>query len=128
MSNIILRSERAEKTSAGYRITFEIAPEDFEEGEDIPDDISQRLSQKQTAGMALAAAVVLSIYFSRRFTSPIQTIKEAMTGFDGNDFERKIDLHTNTELDEIGRSYNEMLDNIRRLLDEIKEQEKELRC
>lgn len=74
-----------------------------------------------------AAAVVLSIYFSRRFTKPIQVIKEAMTGFDGNDFERTIDLHTNTELDEIGRSYNEMLDNIRRLLEEIKAQEKELR-
>lgn len=159
------------------QICLSFAPEDLKERENVPDDISQRLSQKQAAGMVLAGekvkggtlsayrdensgltvfsfvpnrvineglvpiflilagiflltaavAVVLSIYFSRRFTSPIQTIKEAMTGFDGNDFERKIELHTNTELDEIGRSYNEMLDNIRRLLDEIKEQEKELR-
>ena len=72
-------------------------------------------------------AVVLSIYFSRRFTKPIQVIKEAMTEFDGNNFDRTIDLHTNTELDEIGHSYNKMLDNIRRLLEEIKEQERELR-
>lgn len=59
-------------------------------------------------------AVVLSIYFSRRFTSPIETIREAMTGFNGTNFDRTIDLHTNTELDEIGHSYNEMLKNIER--------------
>ena len=77
--------------------------------------------------LVAVVAVVLSIYFSRRFTKPIQVIKEAMTEFDGNNFEQTIELHTNTELDEIGRSYNKMLDNIRRLLEEIKEQERELR-
>ena len=50
--------------------------------------------------VVIAVAVVLSIYFSRRFTKPIQTIKDAMTEFDGNNFERTIELHTNTELDE----------------------------
>lgn len=77
--------------------------------------------------LVTAIAFVISIYFSRRFTKPIQMIEEAMTEFDGTNFECTIDLHTNTELDDIGRSYNEMLVNIRRLLDEIKEQEKELR-
>lgn len=77
--------------------------------------------------LVIAAAMVLSIYFSRRFTRPIQVIKEAMTEFDGSNFDRTIELHTNTELDEIGRSYNEMLGNIQRLLEEIKAQEKELR-
>lgn len=77
--------------------------------------------------MVVAVAVNLSIYFSKRFTKPIQDITEAMTGFDGNDFERTIELHTNTELDQIGHSYNEMLGNIERLLQEIKDQEKELR-
>ena len=50
-----------------------------------------------------------------------------MTEFDGSHFDRLIDLHTNTELDEIGHSYNEMLGNIQRLLEEIKAQERELR-
>ncbi len=75
----------------------------------------------------IAIAVVLSIYFSRRFTKPIQVISEAMTGFDGNNFDRTIQLNTHTELDEIGQSYNAMLQNIRRLLEEIKAQEQELR-
>lgn len=73
------------------------------------------------------AALALSLYFSERFTRPIQAISKAMTGFDGRDFDGKIELHTNTELDQIGQSYNEMVGNIRRLLEEIKDQEKELR-
>lgn len=77
--------------------------------------------------VVIIVAVVLSMYFAERFTKPIQTINEAMTGFDGNDFEWTIELHTNTELDEIGLSYNKMLANIQRLLEEIKDQEKELR-
>ena len=162
------------------QICMSSSPEDFEEGERMPDDIAERITDRQetqASGMILAGekvkggilsayldgnsgmtvfsfvpdrvlneglipiflvfaaiyllvavlAVILSIYFSRRFTKPIQVIKEAMTEFDGNNFDRTIDLHTNTELDEIGHSYNKMIDNIRRLLDEIKDQERELR-
>ncbi len=75
----------------------------------------------------IAVALIVSAYFSERFTKPIQYISEAMTGFDGNDFNSMIELHTNTELDQIGQSYNEMLKNIERLLAEIKAQERELR-
>lgn len=162
------------------QICMSSSPEDFEEGERMPDDIAERITDRQetqASGMILAGekvkggilsayldgnsgmtvfsfvpdrllneglipiflvlagiyllvavlAVILSIYFSRRFTKPIQVIKEAMTEFDGNNFDRTIDLHTNTELDEIGHSYNKMLDNIQRLLEEIKDQERELR-
>ena len=72
-------------------------------------------------------AVILSIYFSKRLTSPIRQISEEMTRFDGNDFSRLIELNTNTELDQIGHSYNKMLKNIENLLAEIKDQEGELR-
>lgn len=58
-------------------------------------------------------AVVISIYFSKRFTSPIREISEEMTQFDGNDFSRLIELNTNTELDQIGHSYNKMLKILR---------------
>ena len=77
--------------------------------------------------VVLLVAVFLSLYFSERFTKPIQILNRAMTGFDGNDFQRIRELHTNTELDQIGHSYNEMLSNIEALLSEIKTQEKELR-
>lgn len=73
------------------------------------------------------AAVGVSVYVSRIFTRPIQKISTAMESFDGKDFSHKIELRTNTELDNIGNSYNEMLRNIERLLTEIKNQERELR-
>ena len=72
-------------------------------------------------------AVAVSLYFSRIFTEPIQMISKEMTSFDGKDFSHTISLHTDTELDQIGESYNKMLGNIERLLTEIKKQEKELR-
>ena len=77
--------------------------------------------------MVAVVAINLSIYFSKRFAKPIKMISEEMTSFDGNDFSRKIELNTNTELDQIGKSYNQMLRNIENLLEEIKMQEKELR-
>ena len=77
--------------------------------------------------LVMAAAFVISIYASRVFTRPIKKISDAMTEFDGQDFTRTVDIHTNTELDNIGESYNKMLENIEQLLLEIKSQEKELR-
>lgn len=72
-------------------------------------------------------ALLISILFSNRFTRPIQEITTCMTAFDGGDYTHMPELHTNTELDQIGHSYNEMLGNIEQLVNEIKIQEKELR-
>lgn len=77
--------------------------------------------------LVIAIAVIFSVYFSSRFTKPITVISKAMTGFDGNDFSKTVEINTNTELDQIGNSYNEMLGNIETLLQEIKSQERELR-
>ena len=77
--------------------------------------------------LVIAVAVVLSIYFSNKFTKPIKELNRAMTEFNGEDFSRLIHLNTNTELDQIGNAYNKMLSNIKELLDEIKTQQKELR-
>ena len=77
--------------------------------------------------IVMMIAVYLSLYFSKRFTRPITIISEAMTGFNGDDYDRVITLQTNTELDQIGDSYNKMLHNIQNLVEEIKDQEKELR-
>lgn len=77
--------------------------------------------------LVMLIAVGVSLYVSRIFTRPIQKISEEMENFDGKDFSHKVDIHTDTELDKIGHSYNEMLVNIEQLLNEIKKQEKELR-
>ena len=77
--------------------------------------------------LVIAVAIVISIYFSNRFTRPIKLISREMSEFDGKDFSKTIQIETNTELDQIGKSYNDMLHNIEQLLKEIKEQERELR-
>lgn len=75
----------------------------------------------------MVLALILSVYFSRILSLPIQKISKKMAGFHGNDYTRMEELHTKTELDQIGHSYNEMLGNIEQLVAEVKSQEKELR-
>lgn len=77
--------------------------------------------------LVMLLAVILSVYFSKRLSLPIQKISKKMAGFHGNDYTRMEELHTRTELDQIGHSYNEMLGNIEQLVTEVKSQEKELR-
>lgn len=77
--------------------------------------------------VVILIAMEISFYISKVFTKPILMLSKEMEQFDGNDFSHTIKIQTNTELDKIGNSYNEMLQNIENLLREIKKQEKELR-
>lgn len=77
--------------------------------------------------VVILIALEISFYISKIFTNPILMISKEMERFDGNDFSHTVKIQTNTELDKIGSSYNEMLRNIENLLQEIKKQEKELR-
>lgn len=72
-------------------------------------------------------AIIISIILSRIFTLPIKQINNTMRKFNGKDFSDRLKLHTNTELDTIGTSYNNMLDNIEDLVNEVKQGEQELR-
>lgn len=71
--------------------------------------------------------IFLSIYFAKRFTKPIQEISTAMTKFNGTDFAKTEFTRTNTELDQIGDVYNELLEKLENQLIEMKKQERELR-
>ena len=99
----------------------------------VPNQVFTQASQNICIVLAIIylfvilLAVFLSLYFSKKFSKPIQKISSTMLAFDGSHFDHTIDLHTDTELDQIGESYNKMLVNIRQLLDEIKDQQKELR-
>lgn len=72
-------------------------------------------------------AILLSICFSMKFTKPVKQINKVMSEFNGSDFTKTLELHTNTELDSIGNTYNKMMVKIDILLKEIKQQEQELR-
>lgn len=77
--------------------------------------------------VVFAAAVLLSLYASDRIAKPIKNLSRAMSEFNGEDYTRIQELNTNTELDGIGRSYNKMLGNIEQLVQEVKDNQKELR-
>lgn len=77
--------------------------------------------------IVILIATEISFYTSKKITKPILMLSREMEQFDGNDFSHTVKIRTNTELDKIGNSYNELLRNIENLLQEIKKQEKELR-
>lgn len=99
----------------------------------IPNKILNQVTNRIIGIMLVVYLIVLlfvfycSVYFSKRFTKPIKDINSAMVDFDGLDFSKTLDINTNTELDTIGKSYNEMLLNMKKFVNEIKKQERELR-
>lgn len=76
--------------------------------------------------VTIAAALLLSHYFSKRFTKPIRYISSLMETFDDSHLNQTASLSTNTELDDIGRAYNRMLKSIQQLLNQVRSKEKEL--
>lgn len=99
----------------------------------IPNSILNQATYKTIGIMLVVYLIVLlfvfycSIYISKRFTKPIKDINNAMVNFDGIDFSKTLNINTNTELDTIGKSYNKMLLNTEKFVNEIKKQERELR-
>lgn len=77
--------------------------------------------------IVLALAFLLSHYFARQFTQPIRYISRLMESFDDAGLSRRAELCTNTELDDIGNSYNKMLGRISGLIDQVTYKERELR-
>lgn len=99
----------------------------------IPDKILNQVLNRIYAIMvgicilAIGLAGFVSIYFARRFTKPIQKINSAMTEFTGEVFSCSLEIHTNTELDSIGKAYNKMVSTIQSQVEKIKQQEKNIR-
>lgn len=67
------------------------------------------------------------IWYTKRLTTPIALLSDTMTKFDDTRLERTVEFHTNTEIDTIGESYNEMLTKVKSLMEDIKDKEAQLR-
>lgn len=72
-------------------------------------------------------ALLLSFRASGWLADPIQKINRFMLQFHEDSMGKKLDLHTGTELDTIGNSYNQMIHQIEELVEEVKYRETELR-
>lgn len=73
------------------------------------------------------AMLTLTGVISRKLTQPIKIINDYMVHFDDTRLTDYVDIHTNTELDTIGSSYNSMIDHVGELITTIRANEQELR-
>lgn len=77
--------------------------------------------------VAFVLIIFLSRKVSEKLTEPIREINDYMIRFDDTKFNDYLHLHTNTELDTIGSSYNAMIDRVSGLMDKVREDEKMIR-
>ncbi|MCM1122586.1 MAG: histidine kinase [Eubacterium sp.] len=81
-------------------------------------------------GIVFAAAYVLAVVsvtvFAHKLTRPIKYVSDTMGSFDESHLESRIDLNTNTELDQIGNAYNSMVREVKFLMENVKKKEQEL--
>ena len=78
-------------------------------------------------GMAIIFAIGFSFSAAKRFSEPVQMISKEMQDFSETSLSKEMHIDTNTELDEIGKSYNTMLHRIKYLMTQVQTKEKEAR-
>lgn len=105
----------------------------FTIGTFVPGSVTGRIVRKILFPMILIGIIGYSliilfiVILSEKMTKPIEKISSTMSGFDNDQLDRTLNIHSNTELDYIGNSYNKMLDTIRKLLANVKYKEEELK-
>lgn len=72
-------------------------------------------------------AVAATVIFSRNLTKPIRYVSEKMSSFDETRLDDRIELNTNTEMDQIGNAYNKMVVQVKNLMEDVKQKESDLR-
>lgn len=79
------------------------------------------------AVVVLLITALAASYFSHLLSKPIRKISERMIHFNQDSLTTPLNIHTNTELDDISNAYNKMLTQIDHLLEQIKKQQEELK-
>ena len=78
-------------------------------------------------GVAIVFSIAFSFDSAKRLSKPVQLISTEMKDFSENSLSKEMHIQTNTELDEIGKSYNTMLRRIKYLMNQVKIKENEAR-
>lgn len=76
---------------------------------------------------AYLLAIAVTVIFSRNLTRPIRYVSEKMSSFDESRLNDRIELNTNTEMDQIGNAYNKMVVQVKNLMEDVKQKESDLR-
>ena len=72
--------------------------------------------------IALIPALLLSIFFARRMVRPIQTLHVAATQIGSGTWERRIDIRTGDELEELAETFNQMAARLRASYNNLEQQ------
>jgi len=64
--------------------------------------------------IAIIIALILTYFFSRRILSPVRALTQAANRLGGGDFSQRVDVKGNSELDQLGNTFNTMADNLGR--------------
>ena len=98
-----------------------------------PEEVSKRAIWviQIILGIIFAVAysfTLIGIYiFTKKLTEPITLLSDTMRDFDDSKLDKTIHIDTNTELDDIGHAYNDMLAQVKSLMEDVKAKEAELR-
>jgi signal transduction histidine kinase len=72
--------------------------------------------------VALIPALLLSIFFARRMARPIQTLHVAASQIGSGTWERRIDIRTGDELEELAETFNQMATRLRESYNNLEQQ------
>jgi two-component system phosphate regulon sensor histidine kinase PhoR len=86
--------------------------------------VDSRLAQLRSiillsAGIVAIAALLLGLYFVRRFTDPLQRMTEAAEAISQGDYDRRIDLSQKDEVGTLAAAFNRMAKTSAERMDEI---------
>lgn len=76
---------------------------------------------------AYAVTIGFVALFADKLTKPIKYVSSVMREFDDSRLNETVSVDTNTELDYIGKSYNKMLAQVKKLMNDVQKKEKELK-
>lgn len=77
--------------------------------------------------ISCAMGSALCILIAQQVTKPVKQMKETLRYYGAGDFSAKVEIHGNDEMAELGRSLNDMSEQISELLDMVKAKEKSRR-
>lgn len=77
--------------------------------------------------LSLIVTTFISIYISKRITSPLNKLKDSMLKLESGDFNTKVEVKGQKEVVRLSNSFNSMIDEIRSLMDKVVEEQREKR-
>ena len=91
----------------------------------------RRISYNLIVGLAISIAagivlsVIVSLIFAERLSKPIKELADASYEFAGGNLNKRVELNTSTELDDLSAAYNTMAEKLESSLKEIKQKNAE---